>query len=365
MDATCEHLRRASRIALDIEADSFHHYYEKTCLIQVSAGGADYIIDPLAGFDLGPFLEVLAETPLILHDGGYDLRMLRASFDFRPNAPVFDTMLAARLIGIERYGLTAMIEQVFDVHLPKTGQKSDWSRRPLSEAQLTYAAMDTHYLERLADRLARRLERLGRTDWHRQCCRCMVEMAGLPPREKTPDRWRIKGSATLTPRQLAYLRALWYWREREAQNADRPPFKILGNGSLIELAVWAAEHPNTCLEHGPKLPRHFNERRRQRLRRALARAGQLRPDQWPGPRKSGPAPPDIAEVRKRTDRLLTACRRIAHGLQIAPDLLASRAAIEAVARARPSRPDQLARVGRFMPWQVDLLKDILLFHEDR
>ncbi len=353
-------LHRTRQVALDIEADSFHHYYEKTCLIQLTADGDNFIIDPLAGLDVQELLALLADRSLILHDAGYDLRMLNASFGFRPKRPVFDTMLAARLLGIERFSLTALIEQFFEVSLPKKGQKSDWSRRPLSGAQLAYAAQDTHYLEPLADALARQLERIGRTEWHRQWCEQLVRNTGLPPREKDPQRWRIKGANHLSPRQLAYLHAIWHWRETEACKADLPPFKILGNDALRALAIWACDHPAAPLDQGPKLPRHFNAQRRNRLVSVLRKAHALPPDQWPSPRRLAPKPPDVADVRKRTDRLLARCRRIAHALQIAPDVLVSRATVETIARARPTTLRELIHVAHLMPWQADLLKDVLL-----
>ena len=360
MAAALRQLRRARRIALDIEADSFHHYYEKTCLIQVTAAGVNYIIDPLADIDLSDFLALLARKPLILHDAGYDLRMLGASFNFRPGRPVFDTMLAARLLGIERFSLIALIEQFFGVALSKKGQKSDWSRRPLLAAQLTYAAQDTHYLEPLADHLANRLEQLGRTGWHRQWCDRLVETAGLPPRPKDPERWRIRGSTELEPRQLAFLHAVWHWRETEARKVDRPPFMIIGNDGLVKLALWAAEHPAAPLEEGPKLPRHCNGRRFGRLRDALHKADALKADQWPGPRRVRPRPQGLGDIRKQADRHLVHCRRIARDLKIAADVLASRAAIEAITRAKPTSAEELARAGNLMPWQVTLLEDVFL-----
>ena len=152
----------AARIAVDTEADSLHNYFEKVCLIQLSIDGAHYLVDPLAGLELRGFLEVLAAKPLIFHAGDYDLRILRASTGFRPTGDVFDTMIAAQLLGIEQIGLAALLDRCFAVSIGKEGQKSDWSQRPLSDKQLHYAVNDTRYLEALAERLADELHAKGR-----------------------------------------------------------------------------------------------------------------------------------------------------------------------------------------------------------
>src|SRR5215510_5789881 len=165
----------AERVALDTEADSLHSYFEKVCLVQLSLGGEHYLIDRLAGLDLNGLLQALADKPLILHGGDYDFRMLRASMGFRPRGEVFDTMIAAQLLGFEQIGLAALTERFFAITIGKEGQKSDWSRRPLGQKQLCYAVNDTRFLERLADRLHGELSARGRIDWHTESCRAMVE----------------------------------------------------------------------------------------------------------------------------------------------------------------------------------------------
>jgi ribonuclease D len=182
MESLVRHIGTAERVALDTEADSLHNYFEKVCLIQLSLEGEHYLVDPLSGLDLSGFSKALAEKPLILHGGDYDLRMLRAAMGFRPRGEVFDTMIAAQLLGIEQIGLAALIERCFDIMMEKEGQKSeqksDWSRRPLSEKQLSYAINDTRFLEQLAEHLIRDLGERGRIDWHKESCRAMVESTG-------------------------------------------------------------------------------------------------------------------------------------------------------------------------------------------
>ena len=178
METLIERIASAERVAVDTEADSLHNYFEKVCLIQLSLGEEHYIVDPLAGLELSGFLAALAEKPLIFHGGDYDLRMMRASLGFISRREVFDTMIAAQLLGIEQIGLAALIEKYFGVTIEKAGQKSDWSRRPLSEKQLSYAVNDTRFLERARRLFGSELSERGRLEWHAESCQAMVESTG-------------------------------------------------------------------------------------------------------------------------------------------------------------------------------------------
>src|SRR5258705_8317269 len=258
MEALIERMGTAERVAVDTEADSLHNYFEKVCLIQLSLGEEHYIVDPLAGLDLSGFLEELAGKPLILHGGDYDLRMMRASLGFRARREVFDPMIAAQLLGIEQIGLAALIEKYFGVTIEKAGQKSDWSCRPLSAQQLSYAVNDTRFLEPLADCLARELSERGRLEWHAESCRAMVQSTGRDKSRDPDDAWRIKGTGRLTRRQLAYLREIWHWRDEHARRANQPPFKIFGNQLIFELITCAEAHPCVPLHPGPQLPRSIH-----------------------------------------------------------------------------------------------------------
>ena len=199
MERLIQRIGAAERVALDTEADSLHNYFEKVCLVQLSLGGEHYLVDPLCGLDLNGLLEALADKPLILHGGDYDLRMMRASMGFRPRREVFDTMIAAQLLGFEQIGLAALIERYFDITIGKAGQKSDWSRRPLSENQLRYAVNDTRFLERLADRMHGELDERGRVDWHRESCRAMVESTGRDHARDPEERLAYQGSGAADP----------------------------------------------------------------------------------------------------------------------------------------------------------------------
>ncbi|MFW6162445.1 MAG: ribonuclease D, partial [Planctomycetota bacterium] len=130
---------------------------------------------------------------LVFHGADYDLRLMRSSFGFRPGGGVFDTMIAAQLLGHERLGLAALVEHYFGVELSKKGKRSNWSRRPLKPAQLRYASDDVRYLGGLADRLEADLRRLGRLEWHGQSCAAVVEATAQDRHQDARRVWRIKG----------------------------------------------------------------------------------------------------------------------------------------------------------------------------
>lgn len=348
-------LQKAPRAALDTEADSLHSYFEKVCLIQIEVKGRIYLVDPLSDVDLTEFLEVLADKPLIFHGAEYDLRMMRASFGFRPRVAVFDTMLAAQLLGYEQFGLAALVERYFEVVLPKTGQRSDWSKRPLTDAQLEYAGDDVRYLGALADRLAAKLKEIGRKDWHVESCERMVEATGQENGRDPEEAWRIKGVSKLTHHEMVFAREIWRWRESEARRSDRPPFKVLGNQALIDLAAWAAKHTRTPLERGPKLPRNCRGKRLAALKRAIRRAHETPKSQWPALHKSRGKKPSGPEPTKLIDALRTECARIAGELELPPSVLAPRAAMVAVARRRPRSIESTMKAGPLMKWQAELL----------
>src|SRR3954447_15537454 len=201
-------LRAATWVAVDTEADSLHAYPEKVCLIQIGTVAGDELVDPLARVDIAPMLDALTGHELIMHGADYDLRLLSKHHRFVPSA-VFDTMLAARLLGLRQFGLSHLVELYLGVKLEKGAQKANWAMRPLTERMERYARNDTHYLKPLADRLKDELHPKGRLAWHAEsCARLIVDCT----RERPADMdsiWRIKGSHLLGRPALAVLRELW------------------------------------------------------------------------------------------------------------------------------------------------------------
>ena len=329
------------RVGVDTEADSLHCYHEKVCLVQVGLPDADELVDPLAGLDLQPLLGALAGVEIVMHGADFDLRML---YRLGLGAPsrVFDTMIAARLTGAARYGYAALVAEHFGVVLTKGPQTANWGLRPLDARLARYARNDTHHLRPLAERLGRRLDELGRRAWLEQSCRRAVDAARVVRARDPEGEWRVRGSHTLRPRASAVLRALWHWREREAEAADRPPFRILSNADLVDAAERLDGDETVSL-------RGLRGGRLARFGRAADEALRLGESEWPGrlPARARP------HFTKAQDRRLAALRRrrdrCAKELAIDADLIAPRAALERIAVEGDD-----ARAA-LLPWQRALL----------
>ena len=222
-------------VALDTESNSFHAYRERVCLIQISIPGADFIVDPIA-VDVGPLGEVLGgERELVLHGADYDVRCLRREYGWDLGR-IFDTMVAARRLGSKELGLAALVQANFGVRLTKEHQRADWGRRPLTREQLRYAAMDTHFLLPLHATLAAGLREKGvEGEARREFDKIASSKAHA--RVFDPEGWRkLKGARELDVEGKQMLRALWIAREERASAIDRPPFKVVPETALVELA---------------------------------------------------------------------------------------------------------------------------------
>jgi ribonuclease D len=367
------------RVAIDTEADSLHCYREKLCLLQVSLPGGDYIVDPLADIagpasgrqphqsqeharssdakrrgwaiqpvqqtgcppgvqriDLAPLRDALQTKEIVLHGADFDLRLLRRSLDLTARR-IFDTMIAARLLGIREFSLAALVERFFDVKLAKGSQKANWARRPLLPRMLEYATNDTHYLLALAERLETDLQERDRLEWLRQTCQRAIEQAAVSRVRDEDDTWRIRGSGSLKGRAAAVLRALWQWRESEAAAVDRPPFHILQNHELLESAE------SFALGSVPDY-RHFSPRRRRAFCDTAQSALQLPEGEWPVPRRRFGTRPS-AEVTRRSEELRVRRDRVARELELEPTFIAPRATLEAIAA------DHACALNLLVPWQ--------------
>ncbi len=319
---------------MDTEADSLHAYPAKLCLLQFSIPGADVLVDPLTNLDLSPLWETLRGRELLLHGSDYDLRLLREHHSFVPHA-IFDTMIAARLLGVMKFGLQDLVGQMLGVRLEKGPQKADWAQRPLTERMENYARNDTRYLQPLVARLREQLAAKGRVTWLEESCAALVaECAIVPPPD--PDReWRIKGAARLTRSELAVLRELWHWREVEAKRRNRPPFFILSHDTLLDLSIAAVDDaPLDAL-----LPHRFAPHRREGVLQAIQRGLAVPPDECPRVLRGVSYHPTAAE-RTRFDRFKAHRDQRATELGIDPTIIASKQTLELLSR-KDSDPAQL------------------------
>lgn len=338
-------LREAPWLAVDTEADSLYSHPEKLCLLQISFPGCDELVDPLAGIDLLPLWKVLGPRELILHGADYDLRLFAKHHNFKPST-LFDTMIASRLLGVRQFGLANLVEQFLGVKLEKGPQKSDWSKRPLTDRMMKYARNDTHHLFPLVEKLRAQLEAKGRTDWCRESCARLVAENGTyePP---DPDRvWRIKGSAKLQRPAMAVLRELWHWREQEAVAADKPPFFVMKHDQLISIASESAAGNK---EWDRLVPRRYSSRRKAKLREAVKRGLNCPEDERPDKRRGKPYHP-TDEEKKRFAKLKVLRDRRAEDLDIDPTLIASKETMELL-----TRNESAETWAGLMNWQRELL----------
>jgi ribonuclease D len=358
-------IEAADRVAIDIEADSLHSYREKLCLLQISvptvagivdAGSHlgttshsrdhqsrlqhDVIVDPLAGLDLEPLRRALESREIVLHGSDYDLRMLRRGLNFIAHK-IFDTLIAARLLGIREFSLAALVKRYFGLELPKGSQKANWAKRPLPARMAEYAINDARYLLPLAEKLEAELDSYQRRDWLRQSCQRAIEQAAMARVRKNDEAWRVQGSGSLKGPAAAVLRALWQWREREAEMADRPPFHILQNEKLLHAAISFASGDVPDYKH-------FSPRRRQAFREA-ARIGLATPEsEWPILRRRFGTRP-TAETVQCTEELRRRRDKSADKLGLEPSFIAPRGTLEAVAA------DGTRAISLLVPWQRELL----------
>jgi ribonuclease D len=340
LDTVINAIKPMDRVAIDTEADSLHCYREKLCLLQLSVPEHDFVIDPLALSDLDSLAGLLKQREIVLHGADFDLRLLRRSIGLIP-ARVFDTVIAARMLGQRQFSLAALVRRYFNVDLTKGSQKANWARRPLPKQMLAYAINDTRYLLGLAEQMGEELAAVGRLDWFRQSCERALEQTASDRTREPDEVWRISGAGALRGRAAAVLRELWHWREKEAEAVDRPAFHILQNQELLRAAndFNAGEKPDY---------RHFSVRRRGTFRAAAERALGLDETEWPSPRRrfgmrrSNETNRRLEELRRRRDQA-------ADKLGLEPAFVAPRAALEAIAADATRSPALLAA------WQRELL----------
>ena len=353
LDALVQELLSEKVLAFDTEADSFYHYFDKTCLVQVATRRQIYLIDPLAfggPTELAPLGPIFASPDIrkIFHAAEYDLFVLKRDCSFQFDS-LFDTMISAQLLGYPSVGLAGLAERHFDVKLPKDEQRSDWSSRPLSQRQLNYAAADVLYLIPLAERLEKELRKARRHRW-------AAEEFETLARRKWPERefdelgyLRIKGARRLDPRGLSVLRELFLMRDARAREMDRPPFKVLGNRTLLEIAE---RQPRKLDELGEiKGITDLILRRIGRDVMAAVRRGRKQ-EHGPIPRLGG----SRRRMDRHTEARLAALKRWrtrrAGELEMDPGVLCPNSALEAITWRAPASKAELEEIPELKRWFV-------------
>ncbi len=340
-------LRDERVLAFDTESDSLYRYRYRVCLVQISAPSCDFLVDTLSVPDLSPLGELLADPSVekVFHAAENDVLSLKKDFQFR-FARVFDTMIAARILGFPRVGLAALLAEEFNVVLDKRSQLTDWGRRPLTDSQLSYARLDSRYLIPLRDRLEVLLRERRR--WE-EAQETFAELPSIEYFEKPFDPegfWRIPGARELQPGELAVLRELYLWREQQAQESNRPLFKVLADRQLISMSRLRPTRMEDL-----SLSSWQIERFGRALIRAIARGQAARPPMPKARLRMGNGRPD-PHVQAGFDRLRAWRAERAMQRGVAADVVLTNEVLLSVAKANPSNLSQLATLGILGPWRL-------------
>lgn len=349
LPAIVDWAERQDSIAIDTESNSLFVYFEKVCLVQLSAGGRNVLLDPVRLETLEPFRDLFASERIekIFHAGEYDILGMKRDFGFE-FANVFDTMIAARILGYKEIGLGSLLGNAFGIALNKKYQKANWGKRPLSEKMIEYAAGDTMHLRRLRDLLAgelsaRDLSELAREDFLHLCeTRC----GSNRPNEAT--WWRVaKTPNELTRREAIRLQALVSWRELIAEREDLPTYWIARNEVLTELAI---HRPLTIAELrkirgvGETLIRKHAKSLLRTLRAPLDTADLVYPEARPLPSPS---------VLNRRQTLRDWRKGVGLKYDVPSDVILPKDVMERIIAAAPETRLELDALMSDYPWRRD------------
>ncbi len=343
-------------VAVDTESNSLHAYREQVCLIQFSTLTVDYIVDPIRLPDLSSLAPFFANPgqQKVFHAAENDIVCLRRDYHFE-FANIFDTMSAARTLGWPQVGLAAILDTQFGVKMSKKYQRADWKRRPLTPEQLDYARLDTHYLVALRDKQFEALTASGRwPEAEEEFVRLArlrgdADDAGQAP----PAFWRVKGARDLSPERAAVLEALFAYREQQAERIDQPPFKVMGEATLMELvrrAPTCAEDLQTVPGMTPDQIRRHGHAVLHAVQQGLHAPGQRAPQ----------ADRESDEVRDRYDRLHTWRKERARARGVESDVILPRTALLDLARRAPSSRDELTLIVDLGPWRRETYGEEIL-----
>jgi ribonuclease D len=354
--AACrEILRGESCLAVDLEANSLHAYRERVCLIQISVPGHDFIIDPLADFALDGLGELFADPVVekIFHASEYDLILLKGCYEWTVRN-LFDTMWSARILGYTHMGLARFLGEFYGVTLSKRYQKADWGARPLTEPLLHYAQMDTHFLLRLRNHFAERMEEEGCMEEAREIFANACRVKAMDRTFDPNDFWSIPQARKLPPHALSILRSLFIFRDREAKRRDVPPFKVLSNKMLLALAQ-ANPVSMEEMKAVSALPRKIAERLGDRLLKTIEE----------GQRSSVPRRPkrvnnNAPDASDRFRALSSWRKEAARERGVESDVIMTRGTMWEIAERNPHTQDDLKAISTLGPCRFGLYADELV-----
>ncbi len=340
----CASLRRQPRIAIDTEANSLYAFREQVCLIQFSIPDADYLLDPLTLHDLTPLADIFSSPAIekVFHAAEYDLLGLQRDYGFT-FTNIFDTMLAARILGYKQLGLGSLLAEKFQVEIDKRFQKADWGARPLPPGLVDYARLDTHYLLELRDVLENELRERERLDLAREDFQrsCYVTNGS----KQVKERWeRIDGQQDLTPRGRTILNELCLSREKLAERLKRPLFKVLNDHALLKLAQAEPDSIDALKAAG------LSDRQIDRFGRAMLEAIQ-RGQTAPLVKPTETEKPSNA-ILNRLNKLKNWRKKKAEELGVESDIVLPRVYLMPLAEHNPRTLEALSAVMSDSPWRV-------------
>src|SRR5437762_13619924 len=351
VDRFLDQISDVRSLALDTEGASFHRFVDRIYLLQLSTREQTAIIDPIPVGKLPALGALLEDTAVevVFHDADYDLRLLQQDHGWHVTN-IFDTRVAAQLLGIKSFGHAALLEQFFDVRLDKKHQRADWSMRPLTPDMLEYAAQDTRYLLRLKDHMTSELQRRGRLRWAEEEF-ARLEGTRWEAEEEMEGFLRLKGARDLSRRELAVLREVANWRDTVAAQLDRATFRVMSNEVLLELARRAPRSVSE-LSAIKGMPRGMIERAGGDITAAIRRGMEAPEAELPKfPR--GQRWNKDRDFDDRVGRLKTVRDAAATRLEMDPGVLCSRERLENVARSGARTIEDLAKVPELRRWQIE------------
>lgn len=353
------HLRTQSLIALDTESNSLYRYYPKVCLIQLTAlvdahetdptTTVDYLLDPLAIKNISALAPLLSDpaTTVIMHAAENDIIILQRDFSFQ-FSNVFDTQLAARILGWKQVGLAAILQEQFGVASDKNMQRTDWGQRPLNQKQTTYAQIDTRFLPVLRLRLIEQLQQADRWEEAQEAFTLLRDVTYHEPAPRT--FWQMKLTRDVPDAALNVLDALWQWREAEAQRRDWPPFKIMTDAQLAQLATiqpTTEESIGKLSGFGPKIAKQYGK-----ALIATIQHGQQQP--MPPLPESTLRPEQLVAkpVQHRFDALRQWRTAVAEKRGVQPDIVFTNTTLLAIAQMDPKAVEELQAIPEIGPWKA-------------
>jgi ribonuclease D len=341
-------------LAVDTESNSLYAYQERVCLIQFSTPQDDFLVDPLALDDLSPLGALFADPNIekIFHAAEYDLISLKRDYNYEFEN-LFDTMVAARILGWQKIGLGSILKSEFDIELNKRYQRANWGKRPIPPEMMDYARLDTHYLIPLRYRMKSELKSNDRWPLAEEDFTRLRYVNGRDPKDLPEPCWRVRGAYDLNPRQAAVLLQLCAYRTKVAKSINRPVFKVIGDSTLLAIAE-VCPRSEVELKGIPTLsPKQF-----QRHVVGLLRAVEdgLRAEPVYPPRTSRPDDQYLA----RLETLRNWRKRSAKEMQVKSDVVLPRDVMYAIAARDPANFTELAELMDQVPYRLDRFSDQIL-----